>query len=123
MRTPVIVLALVVALTFPEQVANKCKGEASFAITACACTVRNRLDAGWAQGKVLFAYYANNQQATVEDVTGVTRILEGLDACSPDLYFMYSREDVRSLGIKQEPSLTVSSGNKAVLFFKRWFRG
>lgn len=81
----------VVALLLPGVVASRCKGEASFAIAECACTVRNRIEAGWNPARVMSAYYAPDMPATPGEVASVAAILTGNEPCDPALYFMYSR--------------------------------
>lgn len=121
MRAIALLLALS-ALT-PGAVAARCRGEASFAIPLCACTVRNRLDAGWTEGRVLEAYYAPSVPASKEQIESVAAILRGEVECNPKLYFMYGAGDVRALGLgRYEPTLTVRQGSKAVYFYSRDFR-
>jgi hypothetical protein len=119
-----ICLALLLTLLSisPVAVANRCRGEASFAIPECACSVRNRLDAGWAESKVLSAYYAPDAVATPAEVEQVRQILSREATCDPNLYFMYSRADTVNLGISQTPALVVSDGDREILFYSRWFR-
>ena len=50
------VLAIWLTTTFAGQVAAKCSGEAAFAVQECACTVKNRLEAGWSARGVLVHY-------------------------------------------------------------------
>lgn len=117
----ILLLSLVLSIS-PVAVANRCKGEASFAIPECACTVLNRLDAGWAESKVLSAYYAPDAVATSTEVEQVRQILSREATCDPTLYFMYSRSDTIHLGISQTPSLIVRDGDREILFFSRRFR-
>lgn len=113
----------VVALLLPGVVASRCKGEASFAIAECACTVRNRIEAGWNPARVLEHYYASDSRATHDEVATVQAILAGDAPCDPALYFMWSRADVQHLGIGHyPPALVVQNGGRAVMFFDRWFR-
>lgn len=116
-------LLIVASLPFATAVANRCKGEASFAIPECACTVRNRLDVGWNPAKVLGHYYAPNAKATPAEVATVRSILTGTTPCDPALYFMFSRADTEYLGIAHmTPALIVQDGGREVRFFGRWFR-
>ena len=89
----------------------------------CACTVRNRLDAGWNPAKVLSAYYAPDSHASEAQVAQVADVLSGETACSADLYFMYSRSDTVALGIEAyTPALVVQDGGREVRFYGWWFR-
>lgn len=105
-HAPAIALfALLVAFTRPASaqdfataVAARCKGEASFAVTECACTVRNRLGAGWSVGNVLDAYYAADAQPTQQEVDMVASVLDIGQGCGAE-YFMWSLQDCQSLGI------------------------
>lgn len=116
-------LLIVASLPFVTAVANRCKGEFHAAIPECACTVRNRLDAGWNPAKVLRHYYAVDSQATAAEVATVRSILTGATPCDPALYFMYSRADTEYLGIAHmTPALVVSDAGREVRFFERWYR-
>lgn len=116
-------LLIVATLPFATAVANRCKGEASFAVGPCACTVRNRIEAGWNPAKVLSHYYAPDVSATSAEVAEVRSILAGKASCEPALYFMYSRADVAYLGIGHHaPALVVQAGGREVRFYGRWFR-
>lgn len=119
---PILLVFLLFVLT-PTAVANRCKGEFSAAIKECACSVKNRLDAGWRKDKVLSAYFAKDSTATPAQVAQASAILDGSASCDPRLYFAYSREDVAYLGIGHyTPALTVCSEGRCVHFFERWFR-
>jgi hypothetical protein len=87
-----------VAQDFATTVAARCKGEAPFAIAECACTVRNRLSAGWSEGKVLEAYYASDALPTQEEIDLVASVLDIGQGCGAE-YFMWSLQDCRRLGI------------------------
>lgn len=123
MRNALLLIALLWTLT-PQAVANKCNGEASFAVRECACTVVNRIAAGWSPGRVLEAYYAPAITATAEQVQAVADVMAGRGTCGPGLYFMYSRADVRWLGYEgYTPALVVQDGSgREVRFYERWFR-
>jgi hypothetical protein len=117
-------LALLFATLTPQAVANRCAGEFSepVAIAHCACTVQNRIQAGWSQWRVLSAYYAPDALATPADVATVAAVLDGTTACG-DEYFMLSKADTIMLGIDHiEPVLTVRRGGQEVRFFERRFR-
>lgn len=117
-------LILLLATLTPQAVANRCAGEFSepVAIAHCACTVQNRLQAGWSQWRVLDAYLAPDSVATPADVTTVAAVLDGSTACG-DEYFMLSKADTIMLGIDHiEPVLTVKRGGQEVRFFERAFR-
>jgi hypothetical protein len=117
-----IALLIVLLSLSPVSVANRCAGEAEFAVEACACTVRNRLAEGWAESKVLSAYFARDSHATPAQIAQVASVLDGSTACGAE-YFMYSKFDVIALGLEHyTPVRVVRDGEKAVLFFERWFR-
>jgi hypothetical protein len=122
MRILLLLLLLLLPTLSPVAVANRCKGEASFAIPECACTVLNRLDVGWAESEVLSAYYAPDAVTTSTEVEQVRQILSREATCDPALYFMYSRADTVNLGISQTPALIVRDGDREILFFSRWFK-
>ena len=123
MPRSILYISLFFVLSFPALVASRCKGEASFAVGQCACTVKNRLDAGWVKGKVLSAFYAPDVQATNLEIDAVAAVLDGTARCDPRLYFMYSKADTIHLGIDHlTPVLSVKSENKEVRFYERWFR-
>lgn len=113
---------ILLSFSFPEQVARRCKGEASFALAACSCTVKNRLTTGWVQHKVLSAYYAPDIRVTGAETETVARVLDGRTYCDPRYYFIYSKEDVAYLQIKQEPLAVISNGKLSVSFYERWYK-
>lgn len=91
--------------TFPERVAARCTGEASFAVPECACSVKNRLDAGWAESKVLSAYYAPDVRPTQDAIEVTRKTLAGEIECNKDFYFMFSLQDTIYLGLNDiEPA-------------------
>ena len=125
MKTSAIILAALVFVLTPQAVARRCNGEfsAPAALVPCACTVRNRLAAGWNPAKVLSAYYAPDSHASEAQVQDVADVLSGEVACDPGLYFMYSRSDTVALGIEAyTPALVVQDGGREVRFYGRWFR-
>jgi hypothetical protein len=107
---------------FTVRVAARCKGEASFAVGACACTVKNRLEAGWGEGRVLEHYYAPDGKVNGEDVALVGKVLSGELACPGDYYFMFSTQDKRHLGLGEHGLAGVvwdGRGKRAVWFYAR----
>jgi hypothetical protein len=119
----VILVLIMLGLSFPEQVAQRCKGEFSASVAECACTVKNRLDVGWARSKVLSAYYAPDKKVTADEIYTVEDVLNEQTFCNSRYYFMYSLADTKNLGIDQvKPELIVRSGNSEIRFFGRWFR-
>ena len=117
-----IILAAWLALS-PVAVANRCAAEASFAVRECACTVVNRLAAGWNPAKVLSAYYAPDGHASEAQVQAVADVLDGSAACDPDLYFMYGSGDEHAANLTgYTPALVVRRGDGEVWFYSRWFR-
>lgn len=53
---------------------------------------------------MLTAYYAHNVNVTTEEVLTVTRVLNGEYQCDGRLYYMFSLQDVRRLGlVRTEP--------------------
>ena len=122
MRIALVILIALLQLT-PAAVAAKCKGEFSAAIVPCACSVKNRIDAGWSPGKVLSAYYARPVPASDTEVNVVADVMSGAVECDPNLYFMYSSQDTIVLGIQDRQAvLVVSDGDDEVRFYERWFR-
>lgn len=108
---------------FPERVANRCKGESSFAIPECACTVKNRLSDGWNEKTVLRAYYAKDVEATPAEIITVTLVLDGSSFCDDRLYFMFGLGDVYHLGLlRTEPITKIVHGRQEVWFYEKWYR-
>src|SRR5690606_10067699 len=91
----------------------------------CACTVKNRLLSGWAQSKVLRAYYAPSRTPTQAEVDLVESVLSGKIECDEDKYFMFSLQDTRYLGINHmEPVDRVVSveGRLEIWYFEKWYK-
>lgn len=120
--------AIVITLIFahqidPAAVAARCNGEASFGLAECVCTVKNRLDVGWAESRVLSAYYANDVAVTPAQVQIAADILNEVSTCNPNLYFMYSKQDTLYLKIDHiVPVLVLHNGAQEIHFYERWFR-
>jgi hypothetical protein len=103
---------------FARRVAERCKGEAHFAIASCGCVVRNRLAQGWTEETVLQAFYAQDVPAKDAEVWIIERVLTGYWPCDPRLYFMFSRDDVRRLGLRECDAIeTVRRAGRAVFFY------
>jgi hypothetical protein len=104
---------------FVEQVAARCKGEAAFAVSECACTVHNRLSGGWSEHNVLIAYFAEDVTPTEFDIWVTAHVLK--NGCREDLWFMFSSQDVAKLGLDYVlPLLTVrSEEGKVVRFYAK----
>jgi Na+-transporting methylmalonyl-CoA/oxaloacetate decarboxylase gamma subunit len=83
---------------FVHDVAARCKGEASWAVPECACTVRNRLNAGFTEANVLTAYYAQDVEPSDFDLWATAFVLAR--GCREDLYFMFSNHDAVVLGLE-----------------------
>lgn len=66
------------------------------ALYLAACTVQNRIDAGWTYDNVLNHYYASYSEPTEYEVDIVKRVLFDNSKC-PDVYFVYSQEDFNLL--------------------------
>jgi hypothetical protein len=106
------------AADFTSDLAAKCKGEAAFAIGACACVGRNRLAAGQSEAEVLAAFYAAPIEATDAERWIVERVLTGYWPCEPRLWFMFSLDDVWRLGLAKADALqVVARGGRQVLFY------
>jgi hypothetical protein len=105
--TAALLLALLLPLT-PQAVAARCAGESSGAVAICACTVRNRIAAGWAEGRVLESYYAADQVPTAEQITQATDGLAGV-GCTNE-YFLFSRADIRKLGLRADCAVASGGG-------------
>ncbi len=121
--TRYIALAVILLHLTPAAIAARCRGEAAFAIPACACTVKNRLSVGWSEWRVLSAYYAPSIPAIPAQIDAVADVMSGASECDPALYFMWSKSDVRALRLERfEPALVVKDGSKEVRFYSRWFK-
>lgn len=108
--------------TFSIAVAARCKGESSFAIRECACTVKNRLLNGWTEQNVLSAYYAPDVTPTPLEEKIAHNALHGFSHCHPDIYFMFAVADCHYLGIENlDPILTVKGATGEVRFFEYWY--
>lgn len=107
-------------MTFARRVAERCKGEAAFAIAPCACVVRNRLAAGWTETNVLTAFYAADVAASDAEVWLAERVLTGYWPCDPRLYFMFSAGDCRRLALPEAAALlVVTREGWQVLFYAK----
>ena len=106
------------AAGFAEALAARCKGEAAFAIGACACVGRNRLAAGQSETDVLAAFYAAPRPPTAFEVRRVEAVLTGYWPCDPRLFFMFSVDDVWRLGLDEADAIKeVRRGARRVLFY------
>jgi hypothetical protein len=101
--------------SFAYDVAARCKGEADFAIPECACTVYNRLQAGWSEALVLSAYYAPDKAPSRLEVWVVEGVLE--QGCNQPLYFMFGRGDLWVVGDTQ-PYCYVETKWEGVYFYE-----
>lgn len=126
MKNRLLVLALVAIFLmgngdgFAQRVANRCRGEATFAIQACACTIKNRLAAGWSERRVLEHYYAPDSHATPTEVAQVAAVLDGRTVCPVDFYFMFSETDRRYLGLaSNRASGKVTQNDKVIWLYAR----
>lgn len=63
------------------------------ALYLAACTVENRIDSGWSYSNVLDHYYVPFTEPTEEEVNIVSSVIKEENRC-PDVYFVYSQEDV-----------------------------
>ena len=118
-------LALFTPQPDPAHVAAVCKGEASFAIEACACSVRNRLDAGWRPDLVMTAYYAPAVPVAAEEIDLVSRVLAGATPCNRDFYFMLEPASVLALGMSHlAPAgvVTAPDGRRVSFYPRRAWR-
>ncbi len=112
-----LLVGLLFTPAFVRAVASRCAGEASFAVHACACTVRNRIEAGWSTRTVLSAYYAADRRPTGQQIQEAQRGLEG-DGCDPGWYFLLSPSDSRRLGMRPaDRSGSVGQGEQAVYMY------
>lgn len=115
---PLLALFTPQPLPVPAHVAAICKGEASFAIEACACSVRNRLDAGWRPELVMSAYYAPAVPVEAEEIELVRRVLAGETPCNPDFYFMLEPASAIALGMTHlAPAGVVTAPDGRHVFF------
>ena len=107
-------------MTFARRVAERCKGEAAFAIAPCACVVRNRLAAGWSETNVLTAFYAADVAALDGEVWLVDRVLTGYWPCDPRLYFAFSDWDAMRLGLAECDAILIAARDGwRVLFYAK----
>ena len=106
---------------FPERVAARCAGEARFALQECACVVKNRLLGGWTQTNVLKPFFAPDQPVTAAEVEQVERVLDGYWPCDPRIWYMFSVQDCRRLGLPEVEAVLVvqGPGRWRVLFYDR----
>lgn len=88
-------------LVFPVMsVASRCANEAGWpgGVFLCSCTVKARLDAGWAEHRVLDAYYASDGKPSPEMIVAASAGLSGKD-CPVDGYYLFGAGDVRWLDL------------------------
>jgi hypothetical protein len=105
--------------SFVQELAGRCKGEAAWALGACACVARNRLAAGQSETAVLAAFYAAPVEATPAEVRRVGAVLAGGFPCDP-VWFMWSDTDVARLGLNEADALIrLERGGWVVLFYAR----
>lgn len=104
-----IIIAVLILLSndydFIDRVARRCAGEGSHprAMQICACSVRHRLEVGWARDNVLDAYYARDVPYSREGLEMVIRGLSG--DCVGGEYFYISKHDVIVLGFNEERAI------------------
>lgn len=118
---PLLVAGLVwLTPAFVERVADRCTGEASFAVEACACTVKNRIDVGWNPAKVLNAYYAPDIASSADSQATVAAILAGETDCPDTYYYIWSSSDLRYIGLdERNASDRHCEGDRCVFTFPR----
>ena len=106
------------AADFAHDLAAVCKGEAEFALGACACVAANRLAAGQSETAVLAAFYAAPRSPTLFEVRRVEAVLTGYWPCNERLWFMWSDGDAARLGLDAADALLiVRRAPWCVLFF------
>lgn len=113
-----LVFLLVIAVL---PVAAKCSGEAGWddGVHLCACTVKARIDAGWAEHRVLEAYYATDGEPSLSMIEQAQLGLNG-EGCPADSYYLFGAGDVRYLGLDLACASGQSFGNdKWVYSFPR----
>lgn len=96
-----------------SDVADRCSTEAGWAdgVHLCACTVKSRLDAGWTRGSVLDAYYSKAEPGQGDRfLAEAERGLKG-EGCPKDAYYLWSEQDVKSLGLDPACATGFSRGN------------
>ena len=106
---------------FPERVAARCAGEARFALQECACVVKNRLLGGFTENTVLRPFFAPDQPVTAEEIAQVERVLNGYWPCDPRVWYMFSVQDCRRLGLPEGEAVQVvrGPGRWRVLFYDK----
>lgn len=102
MRAILVLAVMWVSMGFAGEVAARCRGEASFAVQACACTVKNRIDAGWKPHNVLNHYYASDVRPASDAVQTVQATLAGELDCPPTYYYLWSHSDIARIGLRYE---------------------
>lgn len=105
---------------FEMAVVRRCAGEGSHpaAMQMCACSVRHRLQAGWAQERVLDAYYAPDVAPSEQGLVAAQLGLRG--ACEGREYFYVSGYDADRLGFDVAEAVgVVRWSGKEVMSFSR----
>lgn len=102
MRTILALVVVWLSVGFADQVAARCSGEASFAVQACACTVKNRIDAGWNPHRVLTHYHAPDVRPAPAAVEVTRATLAGELDCPPAYYYLWSHTDIVQIGLRHE---------------------
>lgn len=108
----ILICAFSAALVFVVDVAGRCTSEASFAVQVCACTIKNRLAAGWTQGSILDHYYARSVTPSAASVETVRSVLAGEVACGAE-YYLFSDGDVEWLGLDVDDAVVTVCRGKA----------
>lgn len=110
--------------TIPD-IAARCKGEASFAVWECVCTVKERLENGWSPDRVLMHYYAPSVPVTPAEIKLAGAVLDGSLPCPDGMYYMFSASDVMSLGLSPSDATVIveNSGRRILVYPIDTFRG
>jgi len=105
---------------YAQRVAARCKGETAHFYDVCACTVKNRLIAGWNPAKVLNHYYAHDGITTNDEVDVVRDILNEKTYCDSRYYYLFGGGDVRNLRLTNVPPVAkYSSGHSEIWVYDR----
>ena len=74
-----------------------------------ACTVKNRLERGWAKSKVMSAYYGKYVSPDANDTEYVQDVIEN-QKC-PAVYFAFSDDDMRKMNKSIAPLFILNGVN------------
>lgn len=94
-----------------EFLSGKAIGESSIDPYSVACVMWNRLEGGWAPGKVYTHFHALWVPPTPEQAQKLEAILKGNGDCNQDAWYQFSKSDVVYLNPRADCLLFESGGN------------